>query len=70
MHLVTFLLQMFVQNIKTLLPDRNIHILDGTTVENKGELILTEIFPSAQKHDILKYLLNCSFVKIRTILSV
>ena len=34
------------------LPDRNIHILDGTTVENKGKLILTEIFPSVQKHDI------------------
>ena len=26
--------------------DRNIHILDGTTVENKGKLILTEFFPS------------------------
>ena len=24
------------------LQDRNIHILDGTTVENKGKLILTE----------------------------
>ena len=34
------------------LRDRNIHILDGTTVENKGKLILTEIFPSVQKHDI------------------
>ena len=32
--------------------DRNINILDGTTVENKGKLILTEIFPSVQKHDI------------------
>ena len=28
------------------------YILDGTTVENKGKLILTEIFPSVQKHDI------------------
>ena len=27
-------------------------IIDGTTVENKGKLILTEIFPSVQKHDI------------------
>ena len=27
-------------------------MLDGTTVENKGILILTEIFPSVQKHDI------------------
>ena len=34
------------------LQDRNIHMLDGTTVENKGKLILTEIFPSVQKHDI------------------
>ena len=34
------------------LQDRNIHILDGTTVENKGKLILSEIFPSVQKHDI------------------
>ena len=34
------------------LQDRNINILDGTTVENKGKLILTEIFPSVQKHYI------------------
>ena len=34
------------------LQDRNINILDGTTVENEGKLILTEIFPSVQKHDI------------------
>ena len=34
------------------LQDRNINILDGTTVENKGKLIQTEIFPSVQKHDI------------------
>ena len=32
--------------------DRNIHIIDGTTVENKGKLILTEIFPLVQKHDV------------------
>ena len=30
----------------------NKDILDRTTVENKGKLILTEIFPSVQKHDI------------------
>ena len=35
--------------------DRNIHILDGTMVENKGKLILTEIFPSVQKDDVKKY---------------
>ena len=29
-----------------------IFMLDGRTVENKGKLILTEIFPSVQKHDI------------------
>ena len=34
------------------LQDRNINILAGTTVEDKGKLILTEIFPSVQKHDI------------------
>ena len=34
------------------LQDRKLNILDGTTVENKGKLILTEIFPSEQKHDI------------------
>ena len=34
------------------LQDRNINIQAGTTVENKGKLILTEIFPSVQKHDI------------------
>ena len=26
--------------------------INGRTVENKGKLILTEIFPSMQKHDI------------------
>ena len=26
-----------------------------TVVENKGKLILTEIFPSVQKHDIFQY---------------
>ena len=26
------------------LQNRNIHILDGTTVENKGKLILTELY--------------------------
>ena len=31
---------------------QNIIIIAGTTVENKGKLILTEIFPSVQKHDI------------------
>ena len=35
------------------LQDRNINILGGTTVEHKGKLILTEIFPSVQKHDIV-----------------
>ena len=27
----------------------------GTTVENKGKLILTEIFPSVQKHVFLVF---------------
>ena len=27
-------------------------LLDGRTVENKGKLILTEIFPKVQIHDI------------------
>ena len=31
---------------------RNINTQAGTTVENKGKLILTEIFPSVQKHYI------------------
>ena len=34
------------------LQDRNTNVIAGTTVENKGKLILTEIFPSVQKHDI------------------
>ena len=34
------------------LQDRNINVLDGTMVENKSKLILTEILPSVQKHDI------------------
>ena len=44
------------------LQDRNTNILAGTTVENKGKLILTEIFPSVQKHDIffnIEYLTVC-----------
>ena len=34
-----------VNNVITTkgLQDRNIHILDGTTVQNKGKLILTNI---------------------------
>ena len=32
-------------------------ILAGTTVENKGKLILTEIFPSVQKRDIFLVLI-------------
>jgi len=43
-------------NVKTKLhkTTANIYfnILAGTTVENKGNLILTDIFPSVQKHDI------------------
>ena len=34
------------------LQDRNSLLLDGRTVENKGKLILTEIFPSVEKQDI------------------
>ena len=34
------------------LQDRNNLLLDGRTVENKGKLILTEIFSSVRKHDI------------------
>ena len=34
------------------LQDRNNQLLDGRTVENKGKLNLTEIFPSVHKHDI------------------
>ena len=34
-------------------------------MENKGKLILTEIFPSVQKHDILKYLHYVPFVFFR-----
>ena len=48
-------LPLFVDNVVIAtkgLQDRNINILAGTTVENKGKLILTEIFPSVQKHDI------------------
>ena len=49
-----------VDNVITTkgLQDRNINILDGTTVENKGKLILTEILPSVQKHDIILVFIN------------
>ena len=30
-------------------------LLDERTLENKGKLTLTEIFPTVQKHDIQKY---------------
>ena len=39
----------------TQIPTKEEHqnlLLDGRTVHNKGKLILTEIFPSVQEHDI------------------
>ena len=40
-------------NYKTKgLQDRNNLLLHRRTVENKGKLIITEILPSVQKHDI------------------
>ena len=41
--------------------DRNINILAGTTVENKGKLILIEIFPSVQKHDFFSIDIHPTF---------
>ena len=38
--------------IKEMPKGQEQQLLDGGTVENKGKLILTEIFPSVQKHDI------------------
>ena len=45
------------------LQDRNINIIAGTTVENKGKLIVTEIFQTVQKHDIFLVLkvLQCTY---------
>ena len=45
---------LYLPLFSTVVPeqDRNTNITAGTTVENKGKLILTEIFPSVQKHDI------------------
>ena len=40
------------QRAVVLLKKNIVYILDVMTVENKGKLILTEIFPSVQKHDI------------------
>ena len=34
------------------LQDRNTSVTAGTTVENKGRLILAEVFPSVQGHDV------------------
>ena len=48
------------------LQDRNTNIIAGTTVENKGKLIVTEIFPSVQKHDIFYY---CRFHLFRFLAS-
>ena len=44
---VTFVCENVVITTKGL-QDRNNLLLDGRTVENKGKLILTEIFPSVQ----------------------
>ena len=38
--------------VTSVLQDRKKQLLDGRTEKNKGKLILTEIFPSVQKHDI------------------
>ena len=38
--------------LSCIIENININIIAGTTVENNGKLILTEIFPSVQKHDI------------------
>ena len=46
------------------LQDRNIHMMDGTTVENKGKLILTEIFPSV-KNMMFKSIFKQGNVKIQ-----
>ena len=45
---------MIFKNIDNLASQAKMYtkLLDGRTVENKGKLILTEIFPSVQKHDI------------------
>ena len=45
------------------LQDRNLHMLTGT-VENKGKLILTEIFQSVQKHDIFLVLIYTLYINI------
>ena len=45
------------------LQDKNINIIAGTTVENKGKLILTEIFPSVQKHDIFLVLIIGAYIE-------
>ena len=39
--------------------------LDGRTLENKSKLILTEIFPSVQKHDI-KIIILLALKHVRT----
>jgi len=41
-----------LESIYLYFPPSSQLVLAGTTVENKGKLILTEIFPSVQKHDI------------------
>ena len=54
-HLLGLLVSIFDSAVVLFclgLQDRNNLLLDGRTVENKAKLILTEIFPSVQKHDI------------------
>ena len=42
-----------IKDIRNLLcTGQKQQLFDGRTVENKGKLILTEIFPSVKKHDI------------------
>jgi hypothetical protein len=52
---VTYLGSLLVESIYLYFPPSSqlLYNIAETTVENKGKLILTEILPSVQKHDIL-----------------
>ena len=59
-----------VENVITTkgLQDRNIHILDGTTVENKGKIILTNInsrlLPTYEASSVLNE--ACDYKEMKT----
>ena len=66
--MLNILIVTLIIGIKQLFKIRiNLPLFSTVVPENKGKLILTEIFPSVQKHDIFLILIN--FFKVFSLLS-